>query len=355
MDFKELKGLCEAYTTVYDENINDELEEILDEFAGIENLTDEEIDAIVEETIEEMLDEGYEFDEVEEIFEEVILEMNPYAPAGSKAARQYAKSTSASKKGAERAEKIAKVKGAVKSALGRVRDTVRDARKGVSKRIDSAKSSATQAAMKATNVKPSDVGTDKRGKPLNKGNFDTKYAKNRAKARQAIGAKIGTKISGVVDRAKTVGAGVASAAASAPGAAKSAVKRGIRGAALNVARKMKEGFDVYDIVLEHLIVEGYADTLEQAEAIMVNMSEEWRNEIIEEGYKKLPVGKMMGKVQTLAFRRGAAKDDNTPENAKSHTRSANMTVTADMHDPKKSKDKEYTNRVKGAAKKVYNT
>ena len=282
MDFKELKGLCEAYTTVYDENINDELEEILDEFAGIENLTDEEIDEIVEETIEEMLDEGYEFDEVEEIFEEVILEMNPYAPAGSKAARQYAKSTSASKRGAERAEKIAQVKGAVKSALGRVRDTVRDARKGVSKRIDSAKSSATQAAMRATNVKPSDVGTDKRGRPLNKGNFDTRYSKNRAKARKAIGTKIASKISGAVDRVKTVGAGVASAAASAPGAAQSAVKRGIRGAALNVARKMKEGFDVYDIVLEHLIVEGYADTLEQAEAIMVNMSEEWRDEIIDE-------------------------------------------------------------------------
>jgi hypothetical protein len=40
--------------------------------------------------------------------------------------------------------------------------------------------------------------------------------------------------------------------------------------------------DVYDIVLEHLVVEGYADTLEQAEVIMVNMSEDWRNEIIDE-------------------------------------------------------------------------
>lgn len=42
----------------------------------------------------------------------------------------------------------------------------------------------------------------------------------------------------------------------------------------------EETVDAYDIVLEYLIVEGYADTLEQAEAIMVNMSEEWKNEIL---------------------------------------------------------------------------
>ena len=42
----------------------------------------------------------------------------------------------------------------------------------------------------------------------------------------------------------------------------------------------EEIVDVYDVVLEHLMVEGYADTLEEAEAIMVNMSEEWKNEIL---------------------------------------------------------------------------
>jgi len=42
----------------------------------------------------------------------------------------------------------------------------------------------------------------------------------------------------------------------------------------------KEDFDIYDIILSHLIDEGYAETPEAAEAIMVNMSEEWRNSII---------------------------------------------------------------------------
>ena len=42
----------------------------------------------------------------------------------------------------------------------------------------------------------------------------------------------------------------------------------------------EETVDAYDIVLEYLMVEGYADNLEQAEAIMVNMSEEWREKIL---------------------------------------------------------------------------
>jgi len=38
--------------------------------------------------------------------------------------------------------------------------------------------------------------------------------------------------------------------------------------------------DLYDIILSHLLDEGYAETQEQAEVIMVNMSEDWRDSII---------------------------------------------------------------------------
>jgi len=41
-----------------------------------------------------------------------------------------------------------------------------------------------------------------------------------------------------------------------------------------------EEYDLYDIILSHLLDEGYAETPEAAEAIMVNMSEEWRQSII---------------------------------------------------------------------------
>jgi hypothetical protein len=47
------------------------------------------------------------------------------------------------------------------------------------------------------------------------------------------------------------------------------------------------GFDMFDLVKGHLLDEGYADTEEAAIAIMANMSEEWRNDIIE-GYQRNP-------------------------------------------------------------------
>ena len=43
----------------------------------------------------------------------------------------------------------------------------------------------------------------------------------------------------------------------------------------------KEDVDLYDIVLSHLLDEGYAESEQAAEAIMVNMSEDWRESICE--------------------------------------------------------------------------
>ena len=51
-----------------------------------------------------------------------------------------------------------------------------------------------------------------------------------------------------------------------------------------------EEYDIYDIILSHLLDEGYAETFEAAEVIMVNMSEDWREDIVEaltgERYRK---------------------------------------------------------------------
>jgi hypothetical protein len=49
----------------------------------------------------------------------------------------------------------------------------------------------------------------------------------------------------------------------------------------HVGGPYKEEVDIYDIILSHLLDEGYAETPEAAEAIMVNMSEEWRDVIVE--------------------------------------------------------------------------
>jgi hypothetical protein len=45
--------------------------------------------------------------------------------------------------------------------------------------------------------------------------------------------------------------------------------------------KQEEGFDLYDLVLAHLIDEGYAETQEAATAIMANMSEGWVDAIVD--------------------------------------------------------------------------
>jgi len=54
-----------------------------------------------------------------------------------------------------------------------------------------------------------------------------------------------------------------------------------RGSGNAAKRRMSEDFDLFDTILEHLVAEGYADTNECALVIMVNMSEEWRHDIVE--------------------------------------------------------------------------
>ena len=45
--------------------------------------------------------------------------------------------------------------------------------------------------------------------------------------------------------------------------------------------EMEESVELFDYILEHLVVEGYADTNKAALAIMANMSEEWKQDIVE--------------------------------------------------------------------------
>jgi hypothetical protein len=47
-----------------------------------------------------------------------------------------------------------------------------------------------------------------------------------------------------------------------------------------MTKTQREQTDIYDIILSHLLDEGYAETPEAAEVIMVNMSEDWRDSIL---------------------------------------------------------------------------
>jgi len=90
-----------------------------------------------------------------------------------------------------------------------------------------------------------------------------------------------------------------------------------------------ESYDIYDIILSHLLDEGYADTQEQAEVIMVNMSEDWRESICE-GMKPLPlpVEKMDAKAKELKSKFRKSKVG-TPEASKLLSRLSHIVATRD--------------------------
>lgn len=345
MDSKELRSLYESYTTVYDEELRDELEEMSEDFAGIEDLSDEEIDAIVEETIDEMLEEGYDFDEVEEIFEEVLseavkgrdraAERRAYMQSSEKAAKEARKRGAAVTRKEKRAEKIAKVKGAVKSALGRAKAAVKS---GASKAKSVARKAIDEPARKYAEkrgVVPSKSGKSALGSGT--GIQSVAYKQRTPEGRREVRSRVASDIKGRIKQkiakaqvdaygaARKAGQAVSDAAGRAKQSAKNLAARSGRGAksvvgkaaravatgAGKVASKLGEEIDVYDIVLEHLIENGYAESYEAAEKIMVNMSEEWRDEIIlgEAEVEKSPYhNPQTGKMMSYAERQKQLKD-----------------------------------------------
>jgi len=97
-----------------------------------------------------------------------------------------------------------------------------------------------------------------------------------------------------------------------------------------------EETDLYDIILSHLIDEGYASTEEAATAIMVNMSEEWRDSVVE-AYKDLPVGKMIRKAGVKQFKHGMSVGSGASSNPKTPQQVGKMSAIASMHDPERAK------------------
>jgi hypothetical protein len=340
MDLNSLRNLTEAYAAVYDEDLRDELEEMSDDFSGVEDLSDEEIDEIIDETIDEMFDEGYDFGEVEDLLEGVLLELNPYAPAGSKGAKEYARSTSATKKSAERsasrAATVSRVKGAVKGAIQRLRSTAGSIGTAAKSAGRSAKFHSVDKSVAAyANKRKLDPapGMAARSKdPAKRRGLRSKVVSDIA---SRVKGKLKSAVSGVKQKAASAAvSGYAAGRAAKQAASDSvnktkqsaknlatragrSVKTGIKGAIGAAASRVASGasrlstrmateeVDVYDIVISHLLDEGYADTYESAESIMVNMSEEWRESILLDEYED---EKLLNARKKSISRLNAAKD-----------------------------------------------
>jgi hypothetical protein len=107
--------------------------------------------------------------------------------------------------------------------------------------------------------------------------------------------------------------------------------------------------DLYDVVLEHLLDEGYAETVEDATTIMANMSEEWRDGILEAKIDKI-VDKELEKAgvsqklrqDTKAF---ARRKRNTPSEHSS-TKSY-MRRLSDLRRRRAERDSEYDYPLRG--------
>jgi hypothetical protein len=88
-------------------------------------------------------------------------------------------------------------------------------------------------------------------------------------------------------------------------------------------------FDMFDVVLGHLIDEGYADTYEAALTIMTNMSEDWKYSIVE-AYEEFPMQKVVKKAGELM---GSSAGKNDPKSKKREKRGIKMMNIASTHTP----------------------
>lgn len=284
MEANQLKFLSEAYVGIYeDKNSYGDYD--------VEYSDEEDLDQIMEELVYELIDDGLDIDSVEDIFEEVLLELNPYAPAGSREAKAYNKSTTNTKRKAERQKQrdvnVAKVKDSVKTAIDKAKKT----KKSVDSSIKSSKQKSHVSLAKYASKRELMPGAG----------LKTQSSKGRSELRSAVAKDVASRTK---EKVKSAGKKVTSSAQKAGQAVQSAsdrtrekiqniaastksgIKKGLRGLALGVARRMKEDVDqdVYDIILSHLLDEGYATTVESAGVIMVNMSEEWKQSILEGSY-----------------------------------------------------------------------
>ncbi len=398
MDSKDLRALMEGYSAVYNEELRDDIS-IEEDLSFIDDLSDNELDQVMEE----ILSEGVELSECVQVFEGLILEMNPYAPAGSKEAKAYNKSTTKSKRSAEaserRAARVERIKGAAKrvgekaktlgagaasaaaAGAAKVGGKLRSAKEkivGLVKRVGSAVKAGASAAKKefsgqsAREAKARTTGREMRRAARKQ------VAASKAKDTSAFSGGTSTKSNRppkvtVGKREKAGGTQPSQASRPAPNAeriekAKAKLKRAASGTkggvrfvtpsgqaaptamksgsgspqergkkakqfakkagladhyvhlldaifedmmlegyvndydtAYNVVESLSENdlFDIlesygsylaeevetlnlFDVVLEHLLDKGYADTEEAAIKIMANMSEDWRNDILEE-------------------------------------------------------------------------
>lgn len=325
MDFRTIK---EEYNSIYSSKPEylaedtEELVEILDEeYEAIVEEIASDVE-IIEELVYEMLEEGFDAEEIEGIFDE-IFEAQVTTGQGSRmaAASRLARMQAAKKitKQKERKEKVkaavSSAKGAVKGALDKAAGKARDAKAAAKGAVKDAKRSSHVGLAKYAskrNLMPgpglktqSSKGRGELRKAVAKDVADRAVSKARRGKEKATAKAASAAVSGyaaarsakqaasdaknrAVQSAKNKAAvakrGIAdriSAAKDKVKAAKAGVKSSIGKAARRVADRMGEETN-YDLVLKYLYMEGHVESLEEAEKVMVNLTHEEIEAILED-------------------------------------------------------------------------
>ena len=321
--------LYESYFAVYNDELRNTLVEESNLFEDIDYLYDDELEEIVDETIEAMMEEGIDLDDIEEAFEDLLVEATVTTGRGgytklSSDKRSAPVTTGQGTSMRQQARRTA----VVSASRQRQAQAVKDAPGVAASRVKTAIKSGVAKARKAVDTAAGDYAaknklvSGKKGQSLNRTSIGMKQASKDPSVRRGIrsavvghlASRAANKLQRGVDKVKSA---VTSAGQSAVEKTKSssdsvqakmqsagsAAKKTGKGFFGKVARKVASGasklasrlgeevegldeinsstYDTFDIVLEHLLDEGYADTNESALVIMANISDEWRESIVE--------------------------------------------------------------------------
>ncbi len=286
----EVTDLMEAYNTVY----------------APQELTEEQIWEEVEDWVNSLLEEGYDLSEYtwEEMYESYLIEMGQTRTTGQNSNVFTLKTTpgqgsagaggggrrgGGSSPGSIKPTPAAKSTSAApyKSKFAGARDAAFQKAQGIkgSPVVGSRPSAAPAARPSAAAARPSAAAARPSAsapaapkvapKPATtpSGGNTLSQATAAASKPPAFSPKPQSDVGAMIARSQARQA----AQAPKPSTPTPAAKPTPRQARLN----MEMEYDTFDAILEHLVAEGYADTNESALAIMANMSEEWRESIVE--------------------------------------------------------------------------
>ena len=239
-------------------------------------ISDEELTEIIEETVIELLEEGYTAEEIEECFDdefvdEILIEAKVTYGSDTPAMRKSGDLVGARREKAKQAVKTA-AKGAAAEAGRRAGNVAVRAKAG-----------ATRAAMAATGVKATDVPTKSGKARKNASTFVAGRKSDRDSAKKVMGDKIksklgslGSKVRGAVksvqmksDPEKSIKSRIGKARSGLKGMIGKAARK-VADKAGKAASRLGEEVETYDVVVEFLCDQGIAEDLQEAQWMMVN-------------------------------------------------------------------------------------